>query len=218
MILMKGPAAAHGILLGSRKTKFLIIILAAAVTTARLWQEEHINAEELFEINLRLPLNTIREDCEREECESSLFSYDFHGEEDCVYVAVGIGNSESSMEALLWTLLHAVSPSTTVYLIHVFPEVRLIPSPMGRLPRNHVNPEFVENYLAQEKGKRRLLLQKFINSCSASKVKVEILLIEGDDVAKAIIKLITNLNIRKLAVGTTKSNLRYAALMQPSFL
>lgn len=39
-------------------------------------------------------------------------------------------------------------------------------------------------------------------------VKVEIMLIEGDNVAKTIVELIKNLGIRKLVIGTTKSNLR----------
>ena len=53
---------------------------------------------------------------------------DIHNEKDVVHVALG-HDGESSMEALLWALKHLVTPSTTVYLIHVFPETRLIPSP-----------------------------------------------------------------------------------------
>jgi hypothetical protein len=45
-------------------------------------------------------------------------------------------------------------------------------------------------------------------------VKVEVLLIEGDNVAKAIVDLVGNLNIRKLVIGTTQSNLRYHVHMQ----
>lgn len=77
--------------------------------------EEEINSTELFEI--------------KEEFEGSLFSVDFHGRDhqDSVYVAVG--KSESSMYALSWTLQHLVNPSTIIYLIHVFPEIKHIPSP-----------------------------------------------------------------------------------------
>ena len=49
------------------------------------------------------------------------------GEEDSVYVAVG--KSETSMEALTWTLKNLATPSTIVYLIHVFPEIKHIPNP-----------------------------------------------------------------------------------------
>lgn len=40
-------------------------------------------------------------------------------------------------------------------------------------------------------------------------VKVEMMLVEGDNVAKAIVDLVANLNIRKLVIGTNQSNLRY---------
>lgn len=49
-------------------------------------------------------------------------------EDNCVYVAVG--KSHSSMDALRWTLRNTVDPSTTtLYLIHVFPQIRHVPSP-----------------------------------------------------------------------------------------
>jgi len=48
-------------------------------------------------------------------------------EEDTVYVAVG--KSQSSIEALSWTLSNFTTPSTMLYLIHVFPEIKLLPNP-----------------------------------------------------------------------------------------
>jgi hypothetical protein len=94
--------------------------------------------EELFEINLKKEeaLDSIREEDE-EECESSsstVFSLDIHNnkldDDDVVYVAVGESSCCSSMEALSWALKHSVTPnSTIVSLIHVFPQVKLIPTP-----------------------------------------------------------------------------------------
>lgn len=167
--------------------------------TSEIVEEE--TSSELFEINHRVPLPPIREDVD-----GSMFSLDIQGGEDNVYVAVG--KSESSMDALLWTLKHAVSPSTLVYLIHVFPELRHIPTPLGKLPKSQVSPEQVESYTNQERSKRRELLQKFLSTCSTSKVNVDTLLIESDAVAKAILDLIPILNIKKLVLGTTKYSLR----------
>ncbi|XVF75154.1 hypothetical protein PTKIN_Ptkin13bG0164500 [Pterospermum kingtungense] len=169
-------------------------------------EEEGNNSRELFEINHGvLGMPSIKE-----EVESSLFSFDFNGgsedEERSVYVAVG--KSESSMDALSWTLSHFVDTSTTLYLIHVFPEIRHIPSPLGMLPKSQVSPAQVEKYMEQEREKRRQLLQKFLDNCSASKVKVDTVLIESDMVARAILDLIPILNIRKLVVGTRNSNPR----------
>ncbi|KAK7363872.1 hypothetical protein VNO77_06032 [Canavalia gladiata] len=129
-------------------------------------------------------------------------------EEDCVYVAVG--KSETSMDALSWTLKNMATHSTTIYLIHVFPEIKHIPNPLGigMIPRNQVSAEQVESYIAQERGKSMKLLQKFIQSCSTSKVKVDTILIESDIVAKAILDLIPILQIRNLVIGANKFQLR----------
>ncbi len=62
-----------------------------------------------------------------QEVEGNLVSFDVQNWEDNVYVAVG--KSDSSMDALAWTLKHAVTPSTIVYLVHVFLETWYIPSP-----------------------------------------------------------------------------------------
>ncbi|XP_014518232.1 U-box domain-containing protein 35 [Vigna radiata var. radiata] len=150
---------------------------------------------------------------EIEEDNSSDFTFNNHQqenkeEEDTVYVAVG--KSPSSIQALSWTLTNFTTPSTILYLIHVFPEINLLPNPLGVgvIPKEQVSPEHVESYMAQERGKRRELLNKFLQLCSASKVKVETILIESDLIAKAIIDLIPILQIRKLVIGASKSQIR----------
>lgn len=114
---------------------------------------------------------------------------------------------------------------------------------VGKLPINQVNPEQKEKFLAQESGKRRDHLQKFLTACSASqvyddddaisfmiatvvfytilirvfddvKVKVDTVLIESDMEAKAILDLIPILNIRKLVLGATKAAVRYTLILQ----
>ncbi|KAK4259169.1 hypothetical protein QN277_005526 [Acacia crassicarpa] len=127
-------------------------------------------------------------------------------EEECVYV--GVGKSETSMKALSWTLKHLItSPSTMVYLIHVFPEIKHIPNPLGigMIPKNQVSAEQIESYESQERDKRRQLLSKFLQLCSSSQVKVDTILIESDTVAKAILELVPILNIQNLVIGTNKS-------------
>ncbi|CAA2934140.1 Hypothetical predicted protein [Olea europaea subsp. europaea] len=164
-------------------------------------EEEFSN--ELLEINNEVPLNTISE-----EVEGSVFSFDFHNRDDVVYVVVGT-SEEPSMDALKWTLKNAVNPSSTlVSLIHVVPETKYIPTPLGKLPISQVNPEQKEKYMAQESEKRREFLQKFQDVCIASQVTVDIIPIDSDMEAKAILDLIPVLNIRKLVLCTTKSNLR----------
>ncbi|CAN8267070.1 unnamed protein product [Cochlearia groenlandica] len=129
--------------------------------------------------------------------------------DDNVYV--GVGKGDSSMDALLWALNNTItSSSTLLFLIHVFPETRFIPYPLGKLTREQASQEQLETFMSQEREKRRTLLLKFLQACTASKVKVETILVESDSVAKAIQDLITILNIKKLVLGIDKSNARKA--------
>lgn len=104
---------------------------SAGLSSTEIEEEVNPSDHELFEINNwnnngreeGLGLASIKE-----EVDGSLFSFDIQNGEDNVYVAVG--KSESSMDALAWTLKHVVNNrSTFVYLIHVFPELRYIPTP-----------------------------------------------------------------------------------------
>ncbi|GAV86432.1 Usp domain-containing protein [Cephalotus follicularis] len=170
-------------------------------------EEEAGSSEGLYEINhggVVVPMESIKEDVD----EGSLFSLDVNNghSEDSVYVAVG--KKESSVDALSWTLKHSVNRDTMIYLIHVFPEMHLIPSPLGMLPKRQVSPEQVESYMAEERGRRRELLQKYISMCSSSQMKVDTMLIESDAVGKAILDLIPILNIKKLVVGSSKGSAR----------
>ncbi|XP_050370450.1 U-box domain-containing protein 35 [Argentina anserina] len=169
-----------------------------------------IEIRELFGDKRYFPMPSIKEEQydHINGLPQSSSSYNSNGDiVNCVYVAVG--KSESSMDALNYAVRQLLlSPNTILYLIHVFPEIKYIPSPLGKLPKSQVSSEQVESFMAQESGKRRQLLQKYIDACSAAKVKVDTLLIESDMIAKAIVDLIPILNIRKLVLGTDKSNLR----------
>lgn len=86
---------------------------------------EEEKSRDLFEINHGVPLESIKEDIE-----GSLFSFDVYGDHQKDYVYVGVGKSDSSMDALSWTLKNAIIDSNTmVFLIHIFPEIHHIPSP-----------------------------------------------------------------------------------------
>ena len=90
---------------------------------------EEDDSDEMFEVKRKMvspaaALESIREDYSG----GCSFSSDALKWEDCVYV--GVEKSDSSNDALQWTLKNAITASTTVvYLLHVFPETRYIPSP-----------------------------------------------------------------------------------------
>lgn len=65
---------------------------------------------------------------EEELDEKNVVENNEESEEYCIYVAVG--KSDTSMEALSWTLNNLITTHTTIlYLIHVFPEIKHIPHP-----------------------------------------------------------------------------------------
>ncbi|WVZ81524.1 hypothetical protein U9M48_028891 [Paspalum notatum var. saurae] len=125
---------------------------------------------------------------------------------DDVYVAVGKGGS--SMAALSWALQRLTKPRSFVYLVHVFPVVTSIPTPLGMMPKSQASPEQIETYLNQERSKRREMLQKFLDQCRKFQVVVDVYLIESDQIANAIVELVPVLQIKQLVLGISKSNVR----------
>ncbi|KAJ8752057.1 hypothetical protein K2173_001084 [Erythroxylum novogranatense] len=117
-----------------------------------------------------------------------------------VYVAVG----KDDLEVLKWTLHHAVTPGARVFLIHVFPLLTSIRTPVGRISRSKLSNEQLRGYVNEENNKRRSLLQKYIRLCNDSKVAVDTVLLESKDTAQAILGLIPVLNITSLVMGATR--------------
>ncbi|KAH7866275.1 hypothetical protein Vadar_017975 [Vaccinium darrowii] len=117
-----------------------------------------------------------------------------------VYVAVG----KNDLDGVKWALDHAVSPGATVFLVHVFPSITYISTPVGRLARSQLNQEQVQFYVNEENNRRRNLLQKYIHLCTDAKVSVDTILLESNSTAKAILELIPVLNITYLVMGTKR--------------
>ncbi|GAV64601.1 Usp domain-containing protein, partial [Cephalotus follicularis] len=117
-----------------------------------------------------------------------------------VYVGVG----KDDMDVLKWALDHAVSPGARVFLVHVFPPVTYIPTPVGRLSKSQLSPEQLRVYVNEENNRRRSQLQKYIRLCNDAKVPVDTMLIEGNSTAKSLLALISVLNITNLVIGTKR--------------
>ncbi|XP_050221050.1 U-box domain-containing protein 33-like isoform X2 [Mercurialis annua] len=117
-----------------------------------------------------------------------------------VYVAV----DKDDLHVLKWALDHSVSPGTRVFLVHVFPPITYIPTPVGRLSRSQLSEDQVRFYINEEHNRRRNLLQKYIRLCNDANVTVDTMLLESNETAKAILDLIPVLNITNLVMGTTR--------------
>ncbi|XP_031481307.1 U-box domain-containing protein 54-like isoform X2 [Nymphaea colorata] len=130
----------------------------------------------------------------------------YRDESNDVYVAVGRKNS--SLDALQWALTEIVIPGTSVFLVHIFPPVTVIPTPLGNISRNHVAPAQVEAFMKEEENKREALIRKYINLCNMYEVRAETVVVESDMVAETIVQLLEIGMIKRLVMGTRRSRLR----------
>ncbi|KAJ7967853.1 U-box domain-containing protein 35 [Quillaja saponaria] len=167
--------------------------------------EEEISSNQVSETNVNRVMETISE-----EYEDNLMSFDVdHRGEDCVYVAVG--KSESSMEALSWTLKHVVTSSTMVYLIHIFPEIKHIPSPLITIFFFLGCPSLAFGWRAtwpKKEAREEISFRNSLTHALLLRLRWIPSLLRVTLVAKALLDLIPILQMRKLVVGTAKSNLR----------
>ncbi|KAF0903429.1 hypothetical protein E2562_027713 [Oryza meyeriana var. granulata] len=93
-----------------------------------------------------------------------------------------------------------------IYLLELmFPWISEI---VGMMPKSQASPEQVETYMNQERSKRRVMLQKYLDHCRNFQVNVDVYLIESDHVTDAILELIPVFHVQQLVLGVSKSNLR----------
>ncbi|XP_058754878.1 uncharacterized protein LOC131628030 [Vicia villosa] len=119
---------------------------------------------------------------------------------DDLYVAVG----EDDLDVVKWALDHAVSPGARIFLVHVSPPITLIPTPVGMFERNQLTPQQVRRYLNEVNNKRKDLLQNYIQLSNEAKVTADTLILESKHKGKAILDLISILNITNLVLGIKK--------------
>ncbi|KAG8378789.1 hypothetical protein BUALT_Bualt07G0021500 [Buddleja alternifolia] len=136
-----------------------------------------------------------------EESKSIVGSKD--GEASDVYVAVG----KNDLHVVKWALDHVVSPGSRVFLVHVFPPITYIRTPVGRLSRSQLSKEHLQVYIREESNKRKHLLEKYIRLCNESNVVAETMLVESNESNKALVELIRVANITNLVMGTKRSPL-----------
>lgn len=117
-----------------------------------------------------------------------------------VYVAVG----KDDTHVLKWVLDNAGSPGSRVFLVHVFPPITHIPTPVGKLSISQLSEDQVRFYIDEENNKRRNLLQKYVSLCNDAKIAVDTMLLESNDTAKAILDLIPVIRITHLVIGTKR--------------
>ncbi|KAJ8536505.1 hypothetical protein K7X08_034906 [Anisodus acutangulus] len=136
-----------------------------------------------------------------EDSKSEVISNKDGGVINDVYVAVG----KNDLHVLQWGLDHASSPGIRICLVHVFPPITYIPSPVGKLSRSQLTQQQVQAYINEESNRRKNLLEKYIRLCNDAKVPVDTVLVESKSPAKALLDLISVVNVTSLVIGTKRS-------------
>ncbi|KAF8093559.1 hypothetical protein N665_0383s0184 [Sinapis alba] len=118
-----------------------------------------------------------------------------------------------SRRAVRWAVDNLLPKAGRFVMIHIIPAITTIPTPSGkRLPVEEVDERLVEMYVRDVKQEAETVFVPFLNICktsssSSTKCDVETLLVEYDDPAKALLRLIYKSGVNSLVMGSFKSNI-----------
>ncbi|KAM0888573.1 hypothetical protein ACQ4PT_028265 [Festuca glaucescens] len=150
---------------------------------------------------------------ESRDTSSSSFSGGGEGKKK-VYVAVGAGESKATV---LWALHRFPSKddatAATFVLLHVYSKPRFIPVMGNRIPANQVQEQQLVAYKKMELQKISDILDQHLLLCAQQKVQAEKLVVESDDVAQGLVKLISEHRVTALVMGAA-ANEHYTKKMK----
>ncbi|XP_010275384.1 PREDICTED: U-box domain-containing protein 35-like [Nelumbo nucifera] len=120
-------------------------------------------------------------------------------------VAVAVSGSKKSRLVLRWALDKFISEGATLFkLLHVRSVITKVPTPMGNsIPISQVRDDVAAAYRKEVEWNANNMLLPFKKMCSQRKVQVDVVMVEADDVAKAISGEVANLTIKKLVIGAS---------------
>ncbi|KAL2227252.1 UNVERIFIED_CONTAM: U-box domain-containing protein 52 [Sesamum indicum] len=125
-------------------------------------------------------------------------------------VGIAINCGKRSKYVIRWALENLIpdgGPEQVCFkLIHVFPEITTVPTPMGTgMPISQVRNDVATAFRKEVEWQtsERILPYKML--CIRKKVQAEIVQIESDDIVNAIAKEIAKCNIKKLVIGTSST-------------
>ncbi|KAL0321680.1 UNVERIFIED_CONTAM: U-box domain-containing protein 52 [Sesamum calycinum] len=125
-------------------------------------------------------------------------------------VGIAINCGKRSKYVIRWALENLIpdgGPEQVCFkLIHVFPEITTVPTPMGTgMPISQVRNDVAAAFRKEVEWQtsERILPYKML--CIRKKVQAEIVQIESDDIVNAIAKVIAKCNIKKLVIGASST-------------
>ncbi|XP_042507423.1 U-box domain-containing protein 35-like [Macadamia integrifolia] len=123
-------------------------------------------------------------------------------------VAVAICGSRQCKWVLRWALENFIPEGKILFkLLHVRPKISTIPSPLGNLPLARVREDVAAGYKKEVERKTSELLLPYKQMCAKRKVQVDVMVIEADDVARAVSGEVAKFTISKLVIGASSHSL-----------
>ncbi|KAL0803015.1 hypothetical protein Bca101_058191 [Brassica carinata] len=130
-------------------------------------------------------------------------------EEGELFVAVAVKGiigdklgGAGSRRAVRWAVDNLLPMADRFVMIHVIPPIN-----GERLPLEEVEERLVEMYVRDVKQEFETVFVPFLKMCKSNRTKVETLLLEYDDPAKALLRFIYKSGVNSLVMGSFNSNI-----------
>ncbi|WKA06552.1 hypothetical protein VitviT2T_024447 [Vitis vinifera] len=124
-------------------------------------------------------------------------------------IAVAINGKKKSKYVVRWALEKFVPEGLHMFkMLHVRPKITSVPTPMGNsIPLSQVRDDVAAAYLEEMGWQTSEMLLPYKTMFLHKKVQVDVVVIESDDVAKAIAEEIAKSTIHKLVIGASSSGM-----------
>ncbi|KAI3447165.1 hypothetical protein Pfo_003830 [Paulownia fortunei] len=122
-----------------------------------------------------------------------------------VAVAVKSAEGRGSQRALRWAVENLMHKADSLVLVHVMPTITSVPTPSGgSIPIKELDASVVEMYIQDMRAKceEKFLTFKYLYRT----LKIETLLLEGDNPAFALLRYISDSRTTSLVLGSCSSN------------
>ncbi|KAK4756918.1 hypothetical protein SAY87_007045 [Trapa incisa] len=112
----------------------------------------------------------------------------------------------SSKRAVRWAAENLLHTADRFILVHVMPKITSIPTPGGdRISVDELDGDTVELYVEETKLKNEEVFVPYKRLCKSR--KVETVVLEDDDPARALIRYVSDAEIKSLVLGSGSENL-----------
>ncbi|XP_050254423.1 U-box domain-containing protein 35-like isoform X1 [Quercus robur] len=124
-------------------------------------------------------------------------------------VAVAVNGKKKSKYVVKWALEKCVPEGKVIFkLIHVRERITGVPTQMGNsIPLSQVREDVAAAYIKEINFQTSQMLLPYKKLCAQKKVEVDDIVIESDDVEKAIAEEVAKHDIHKLVIGASSRGL-----------